>query len=91
MSQVKQLLKKAEHATFGTARLVKGHSTLSKAAAAGVTPGQMRAIFTDLAGVSDSEINGFVNIGNQLVQGEITIENKAFSSPDTTPVSGKCN
>jgi hypothetical protein len=82
MIKVNDALKKAERAIFGTARLVRGHSVLSRAQDAGVTPSQMRSIFTDLQGLSDNEIMGFIDLGNALVAGEINISSTAFTNPE---------
>lgn len=78
------IVQQTEKLTFGTARLVKGHAQLSRGKEEGVTASQFRAIFDDLEGKTDAEINGFIDIGNQLVNGEINIPKTAFSTPDET-------
>lgn len=76
--------KKLEKLTFGTARLVVGHNRLTRGKKAGVTASQLRSIFDDLKGKTDEQINGFIDIGEQLVNGNINISNTAFSTPDET-------
>ena len=77
-------LNQLEKLTFGTARLVTGHTRLSRGKKAGVTASQLRSIFDDLGEMTDAEINGFIDIGDQLVNGDINIPNTAFSTPDET-------
>ncbi|WP_296193417.1 MULTISPECIES: hypothetical protein [unclassified Psychrobacter] len=77
-------IKQAEKLTFGTARLVSGHARLSRGKKEGVTASQLRSIFDDLEGMSDAEINGFIDIGDKLVNGDINIPKTAFSMPDDT-------
>jgi hypothetical protein len=75
---------------LGTARLLEGFSTLNRADKAGVTPQQMRAIFTDLKGRSDDQIRGFVEISQDLVSGKARFEGNAMpkspNAPRLTPV-----
>lgn len=75
-------LKQAEKLTFGTARLVSGHARLSRGKREGITASQLRSLFDDLEGMSDAEINGFINIGDKLVNGDINIPKTAFGIPD---------
>ena len=77
-------IQQAEKLTFGTARLIAGHAQLSRGKKEGVTASQFRAIFDDLDGMTDAEINGFIDIGDQLVNGEINIPKTAFSTPNVT-------
>ena len=77
-------IQQAEKLTFGTARLLAGHARLSRGKKEGVTASQLRAIFDDLEGKTDTEINGFIDIGDKLVNGEINIPKTAFSTLDET-------
>ena len=77
-------LTQLEKLTFGTARLVTGHNRLSRGKKVGVTASQLRSIFDDLKGKTDEQIDGFIDIGDQLVNGEINIPKTAFNSPDET-------
>ena len=79
-------LKQAELLTFGTARLVAGYTRLSRATKAGIEPSQLRSVFEDLEGLTDTEIAGFINIGDQLVNGDINIPNVAFKPRQSIPV-----
>lgn len=63
---------------LGTARLLEGFSTLNRADKAGVTPQQMRAVFTDLKDRSDDQIRGFVEISQDLVSGKARFEGNAM-------------
>lgn len=78
---VQEVYKNVKKATYGKACLTMGHSTLKRAQDAGVTPGQMRAIFPDLEGRSDAQIEGFIEIGNGLVDGSIKVPSYAFGEP----------
>lgn len=84
-------IKQAEKLTFGTARLVSGHARLSRGKKEGVTVSQLRSIFDDLEGMSDVEINGFINIGDKLVNGDINIPKTAFSMPDRRLKTNQCS
>ncbi|EHI9240820.1 hypothetical protein ABVF67_004108 [Vibrio parahaemolyticus] len=77
-------LKQAENLTFGTARLVTGHARLSRGKREGITASQFRSIFDDLEGMTDAEINGFIEIGDQLISGDINIPRTAFNVPENT-------
>ncbi|RZM84940.1 hypothetical protein C3B51_02095 [Pseudoalteromonas rubra] len=77
-------LNQLEKLSFGTARLITGHNQLSRAKKAGVTASQLRSIFDDLKGMNDDTINGFIDIGDQLVNGDINIPSTAFCTPDET-------
>jgi hypothetical protein len=75
---------------LGTARLLEGFSTLSRADKAGVSPQQMRAVFSDLKGHSDEQIRGFVGIGQKLVSGEARFAGTALTpSSDTAKPAPK--
>ncbi|WP_445672822.1 hypothetical protein [Pseudomonas inefficax] len=65
----------------GTARLLSGFSTLKNGADAGVTAGQMRAMFPDLRKYSDAKIEGFIEIGADMVEGETIIPSAIFEEP----------
>ncbi len=66
----------------GTARLLSGFSTLKNGADAGVTPGQMRAMFPDLRKYNDQKIEGFIELGADLTEGETMIPSAIFEEPD---------
>ena len=53
---------------FGTARLLEGHGTLSRAKAASITNEQLRELYPSLQKATDAEINGFVSLGNKFVK-----------------------
>ena len=63
---------------FGTARLIEGHSTLSRAKGANITNDQLRELYPDLRDTTDAEINGFVDLGNKFVKGEARCNGSAF-------------
>jgi len=63
---------------FGTARLIEGHSTLSRAKAANITNDQLRDLYPDLQKATDAEIDGFVRLGNKFVKGEVRCKGSAF-------------
>ena len=65
----------------GTARLVSGFSTLKNGADAEVTASQMRAMFPDLRKYSDAKIEGFIEIGADMVEGETIIPSAIFEEP----------
>lgn len=79
---VQEVTETVKKATYGKACLTMGHGTLSRGAAAGVTPSQMRSMFPDLQEYSDSKIEGFVEIGNGLVDGSIDIPSCIFGEPE---------
>ncbi|MEN6647596.1 hypothetical protein [Stenotrophomonas hibiscicola] len=66
----------------GTARLLSGFSTLKNGADAGVTPSQMRAMFPDLRKYSDATIEGFIEMGSDLVEGKTIIPSAVFEDPE---------
>lgn len=66
---------------LGTARLLEGYSALSRAKQAQLSNDQIRTIYTDLAGVSDADINGFVNLGSKFISGEARCRRTAFPKP----------
>lgn len=63
---------------FGTARLVEGHSTLSRAKATNITNDQLRTLYPDLQKATDAEIDGFVKLGNKFVKNEVRCKGSAF-------------
>lgn len=63
---------------FGTARLIEGYSTLSRAKAANITNDQLRSLYPDLQKATDAKIDGFVELGNELVKGEVRCTGSAF-------------
>lgn len=63
---------------FGTARLVEGYSTLSRAKVANITNDQLRTLYPDLKKATDAEIEGFVGLGNKLVKGNVRCKGSAF-------------
>lgn len=65
----------------GTARLLSGFSTLKNGADAGVTASQMRAMFPDLRKYSDAKIEGFIEVGADMVEGETIIPSAIFEAP----------
>ena len=79
VQEVGQDIKKA---TYGKACVTMGHGTLSRGAEAGVTPSQMRSMFPDLKTFSDAKIQGFIEIGDGLVNGSIVIPSCIFSEPE---------
>lgn len=81
---VQDVLQNAKKATYGKACVTMGHSTLSRGAAAGVTPSQMRSMFPDLQTFSDAKIEGFIEIGNGLVEGTVNIPSCIFGEPTWT-------
>lgn len=83
---VQEVLENIKNATYGKACVTMGHGTLSRAAKAGVTTSQQRAIFPDLQRFSDAEIEGFIAIGDGLVDGSIVVPSYIFSPAKwTTP------
>jgi len=78
---VQEVLENTKKATYGKACVAMGHSTLSRGAKAGVTPSQMRSMFPDLQPFSDAKIEGFIEVGNGLVDGSISIPSCIFSEP----------
>lgn len=74
-----------KEATYGNACLVMGHGTLQRASNAGVTPEQMKAIFPDLEPYTSEQINGFIQLGQALVTGDVTIPSTIFSQPEWKP------
>lgn len=82
-------LSEMEQRTFGTARLLIGHTRLSRAKKAGITTSQLRSIYDDLGGIPDSAIDGFIEIGNKLVEGKIDIPSTAFGLPKNTSKKSK--
>ncbi|BET97689.1 hypothetical protein [Xenorhabdus taiwanensis] len=66
---------------LGTAKIISGYSTLKNGLDAGVTPAQMRAIFSDLQKYSDEKIYGFVEIGEDLSSGNTVIPSSIFNGP----------
>lgn len=75
---VREVTENVKRATYGKACVAMGHSTLSRGAAAGVTPSQLRSMFPDLQGFSDVKIEGFIEIGDGLVDGSIKIPSLIF-------------
>ena len=63
---------------FGTARLIEGHSTLSRAKAANITNDQLRDLYPDLQKATDAEIDGFVELGNKFVKNKVRCKGSAF-------------
>lgn len=63
---------------FGTARLLEGHSTISRAKAASISNNQLRELYPDLQKATDAEIDGFVSLGNKFVKGEVRCKGTAF-------------
>ncbi|MGF6492083.1 hypothetical protein ABIE56_000236 [Luteibacter sp. 621] len=63
---------------MGTARLLEGFSTLRRAAQAGITPGQLRVLYQDLARCSEADVQGFMRVGELLVAGELRLRGQAF-------------
>lgn len=55
----------------GTARLVEAHSTLRRARNAGLTYDQICTVFPDAAKYSAASLEGFMQIGNDLLVGKI--------------------
>lgn len=74
-----------KEATYGNACLIMGHGTLQRASNAGVTTEQMKAIFPDLEPYTSEQINGFVQLGQALVTGTVTIPSTVFSQPEWKP------
>jgi|LNAP01.1.fsa_nt_gb hypothetical protein len=54
---------------FGTARLLEAHSTLTRTKAAGMTYDQICTVFPDAAKYSEVQLEGFIQIGTDLVEG----------------------
>lgn len=69
---------------LGTARLLEGHSTLSRAKAAKITNEQLRELYPDLQKATDAEINGFVSLGNKFVKGDVRCKGSAFPKEKKT-------
>ncbi|WP_439852503.1 hypothetical protein [Pseudomonas syringae] len=67
----------------GTARLLSGFSTLKNGADAGVTASQMRAMFPDLRKYSDAKIEGFIEVGADMVEGKTIIPSAIFEAPSS--------
>lgn len=72
---------------FGTARLLEGHSTLSRAKTASITNEQLRELYPDLQKATDAEINGFVSLGNKFVKGDVRCKGSAFPKEKKTNTS----
>ncbi|MFI8751901.1 hypothetical protein ACIGG6_18110 [Vreelandella lionensis] len=60
---------------------MSGFSTLKNGADAGVTASQMRAMFPDLRKYSDAKIEGFIEIGTDMVEGATIIPSAIFEEP----------
>ncbi|EGQ8011598.1 hypothetical protein QX216_09400 [Vibrio parahaemolyticus] len=69
---------------FGTARLVEGYSTLNRAKDANITNDQLRALYPDLQIATDNQINGFVELGNLFVGGQVRCQGSAFPREQNT-------
>lgn len=77
--------KQVAESPLGTARLVGWFSTLKKGADAGVTPEQFRAMFSDLHKYSNEKLEGFIEIGSDLVKGDVIIPQTIFEDPAGEP------
>ena len=78
---VQEVFKNVKEVTYGNASLLMGHGTLKRANDAGVSPSQMRAMFPDLQNFSDAKIEGFIEIGDGLVDGAISVPSFIFNEP----------
>lgn len=69
----------------GTARLLEGYSTLSRAERAGITLGQMRMLYKDLSKCTDEQVHGFMAVGHMLTSGKMSLEGTAFDVRKPSP------
>lgn len=60
----------------GTARLLEAHSTLRRARNAGLTYDQICTVFPDAAKYSAASLEGFMQIGDDLLVGKIRFSSR---------------
>lgn len=69
----------------GTARLVEGYSTLSRAERAGITLDQMRMLYKDLSKCTDEQVHGFMAVGHLLTSRRVSLKGTAFNARKPSP------
>ncbi|MBC2693504.1 MULTISPECIES: hypothetical protein [Pseudomonas] len=63
---------------FGTARLLEAHSTLKRTQAANMSYEQICIVFPDAAKYSSAQLDGFIMIGTDLVEGRARFDGSMF-------------